>query len=285
MSLSPGFPANGVVIIAAFGGWSDAAASATDAISHLLEVWENEQIYELPIDDYYDFSFNRPEISTNLDGVREIAWPGTKIYRAKSKELPSTDIYLIQGDEPSMRWTSFVKTLLNQIPTDKNSGSQNTMLITLGSMLAEVPHTRPVPINGSSINQQVQELTGYSASNYEGPTGIISVLTFESEARGIPAASLWAALPHYVGAPPCPKGTLALIRGLEDVLDTSIPVLDLVEEARAWQSGVEELAVEDDEVAEYIKSLEESQDTAELPEASGEAIAREFERYLRRREK
>jgi predicted ATP-grasp superfamily ATP-dependent carboligase len=110
------------------------------------------------------------------------------------------------------------------------------------------------------------------------------VLAFEASKRNIPAASIWAVLPHYVGAPPCPKGTLALIRGLEDVLDTSIPVLDLVEESRAWQTGVEELATEDEEVADYIKSLEESQDTADLPEATGEAIAREFERYLRRRE-
>jgi len=283
LSLNPNFPAESTVIIAAFAGWNDAAAAATDALNHLLDVWECEEIFELPIDDYYDYSFNRPEISTSPQGVRELSWPGVKIYRVKSDPIPGSIFYLIQGDEPSMRWSGFAKLLLTEI--QKYNSNSSTVLLTLGAMLAEVPHTRPVPVNGSSYNPELQAITGYSMSNYEGATGIISVLNFEAELIGIPAASIWAALPHYVGAPPCPKGTLALIRGLEDVLDISIPVLDLVEDARAWQTGVEELAVEDEEVAEYIRSLEESQDTAELPEASGEAIAREFEKYLRRREK
>jgi predicted ATP-grasp superfamily ATP-dependent carboligase len=178
-----------------------------------------------------------------------------------------------------MRWENFSNSILDQV-----GNNPSTILITLGAMLAEVPHTRPVPVNGATINKELQDLTGYTMSNYEGPTGILSVLAAQAERRGVAAASIWAALPHYVGAPPCPKATLALIRGLEDILNISIPVLELVEDARAWQTGVEELAIEDEEVAEYIRSLEESQDTAELPEASGEAIAREFERYLRRRE-
>lgn len=279
MSLKPSFPADSTLIIAAFGGWNDAAASATDAIEHLLEVWDCEEVFDLDIDDFYDFTYNRPEISTNFDGQREIAWPSTKVYKAKAESMPTTDIYLIHGDEPSLKWRGFANLLLDKIPS-----ASSTVLITLGAMLAEVPHTRPVPVNGSTGNKDLQDITGYAVSNYEGPTGILSVLAAEAEFRNIAAASIWAALPHYVGAPPCPKGTLALIRGLEDVLDTTIPVLDLVEDSRAWQTGVEELAVEDEEVADYIKSLEESQDTAELPEASGEAIAREFERYLRRRE-
>lgn len=279
MSLKPNFPTDSTLVIAAFGGWNDAAASATDAIEHLLEVWDCTEIFDLNIDDFYDFTYNRPEISTNFEGQREISWPSAKIYRAKSESLPTTDIYLIQGDEPSLKWRRFANELLDQIPK-----TQSTVLITLGAMLAEVPHTRPVPVNGSTGNKDLQEITGYNVSNYEGPTGILSVLAAEAEFRDIAAASIWAALPHYVGAPPCPKGTLALIRGLEDVLDTTIPVLDLVEDSRAWQTGVEELALEDEEVADYIRTLEETQDTAELPEASGEAIAKEFERYLRRRE-
>lgn len=279
MSLKPNFPAKSTVIIAAFGGWSDAGGAATDAINHLIEVWDGKLRYELPMDSYYDFSFNRPEITVDENGVRQIIWPGTKLYSATSPALPETKLFLIQGDEPNLRWIEYANSLLEQIPK-----SESTVLITLGAMLAEVPHTRPVPINGTTSNEELALITGYSPSNYEGPTGIISVLAFEASKRNIPAASIWAVLPHYVGAPPCPKGTLALIRGLEDVLDTSIPVLDLVEESRAWQTGVEELATEDEEVADYIKSLEESQDTADLPEATGEAIAREFERYLRRRE-
>lgn len=279
LAIKPNFPAGSTIVVAAFGGWSDAGACATDAINHLIDVWDGKLTYELPTDDYYDFSFNRPEIETDENGKRQLTWPGTKIYEVKPTGLLDTKIYLIQGDEPNLKWTVFANTLLDQIPS-----SESTVLITLGAMLAEVPHTRPVPISGTTSNEELALLTGYSPSNYEGPTGIISVLAFEAAARNIPAASIWAALPHYVGAPPCPKGTLALVRGLEDVLDTSIPVLDLVEEARAWQTGVEELATEDEEVAEYIRSLEETQDTAELPEATGEAIAREFERYLRRRE-
>jgi predicted ATP-grasp superfamily ATP-dependent carboligase len=279
LSLSTNFPADSTIVIAAFGGWNDAAASATDVIDHLIEVWNGTEYFEVQRDDFYDYTYNRPEVSTNLEGIREIEWPGTKIYKAKTESLPTTQIFLVQGDEPSMRWENFSNSILDQV-----GNNPSTILITLGAMLAEVPHTRPVPVNGATINKELQDLTGYTMSNYEGPTGILSVLASQAERRGVAAASIWAALPHYVGAPPCPKATLALIRGLEDILNISIPVLELVEDARAWQTGVEELAIEDEEVAEYIRSLEESQDTAELPEASGEAIAREFERYLRRRE-
>jgi predicted ATP-grasp superfamily ATP-dependent carboligase len=279
LSLSTNFPADSTIVIAAFGGWNDAAASATDVIDHLIEVWNGTEYFDVQRDDFYDYTYNRPEVSTNLEGIREIEWPGTKIYKAKTESLPTTQIFLVQGDEPSMRWENFSNSILDQV-----GNNPSTILITLGAMLAEVPHTRPVPVNGATINKELQDLTGYTMSNYEGPTGILSVLASQAERRGVAAASIWAALPHYVGAPPCPKATLALIRGLEDILNISIPVLELVEDARAWQTGVEELAIEDEEVAEYIRSLEESQDTAELPEASGEAIAREFERYLRRRE-
>jgi hypothetical protein len=279
LSLSTNFPADSTIVIAAFGGWNDAAASATDVIDHLIEVWNGTEYFDVQRDDFYDYTYNRPEVSTNLEGIREIEWPGTKIYKATTESLPTTQIFLVQGDEPSMRWENFSNSILDQV-----GNNPSTILITLGAMLAEVPHTRPVPVNGATINKELQDLTGYTMSNYEGPTGILSVLASQAERRGVAAASIWAALPHYVGAPPCPKATLALIRGLEDILNISIPVLELVEDARAWQTGVEELAIEDEEVAEYIRSLEESQDTAELPEASGEAIAREFERYLRRRE-
>jgi predicted ATP-grasp superfamily ATP-dependent carboligase len=168
---------------------------------------------------------------------------------------------------------------LNQVPTNKK-----TVLITLGALLADVPHTRPIPVNGTTSNAELQEITGFEMSRYEGPTGILGILQTEAESRGIAGMSLWAAVPHYVAAPPCPKATLAILRSIEDLLDVAIPIDDLVEDARAWQTGVEEMTSEDEEVAEYVRNLEESQDTAELPEASGEAIAKEFERYLRRRE-
>ena len=273
------FPRNTTIVIAAFGGWNDAAQSATDALEHLLDVWHSEEVIDLPGDDYYDYQFNRPEVSIGLAGDREVAWPGTTIFKATADTLPDTTIYLVHGVEPSMRWKQFCTDIMAQLEL-----GESTVLVTLGALLADVAHTRAIPVSGTTSNTQLQTVTGFEPSRYEGPTGILGILQSEFEVQGIPSVALWAAIPHYVASPPCPKATLALIRGLEDLLDTSIPVTELVEEARAWQLGVEELATEDEEISEYVRSLEESQDTAELPEATGEAIAREFERYLRRRE-
>ena len=279
MSALANFPKDCNVIIAAFAGWNDAAQSATDALEALLELWDADELIELNGDEYYDYQFNRPEVSIDLDGTRHIEWPSTTVYRAMASAMPDTSVFLVLGVEPSMRWKSFCADILDQVPTDKK-----TVLITLGALLADVPHTRPIPVNGTTANSELQELTGFEVSRYEGPTGILGILQTEAEARGIAGMSLWAAVPHYVAAPPCPKATLAILRSIEDLLDVAIPIDDLVEDARAWQTGVEEMTLEDDEVADYVRNLEESQDTAELPEASGEAIAKEFERYLRRRE-
>lgn len=273
------FPRNTTIIIAAFGGWNDAGQSATDALEHLLDVWQSEELVDLPGDDFYDYQFNRPEVSIGLDGDREVAWPGTTIFKAATDTLPDTKIFLVHGVEPSMRWKQFCAEILKNIEL-----GERTVLITLGALLADVAHTRPIPVSGTTSNKNLQEISGFESSKYEGPTGILGILQSEFEVQGIPSVALWAALPHYVASPPCPKATLALIRGLEDLLDTAIPVVELVEDARAWQLGVEELSTEDEEISEYVRALEESQDTAELPEATGEAIAKEFERYLRRRE-
>ncbi len=266
-------------MIAAFGGWNDAGQSATDALEHLLDVWHCEEIVDLPGDEYYDYQFNRPEVSLGLAGDREIAWPGTTVFKATADSLPDTKIFLVHGVEPSMKWKQFCAEIMSQLQLDKD-----TVLVTLGALLADVAHTRPIPVSGTTSSKQMQLLTGFESSKYEGPTGILGILQSEFEVQGIPSIALWAAIPHYVATPPCPKATLSLIRGLEDLLDTSIPVDLLIEEARAWQLGVDEMSTEDDEISDYVRGLEETQDTAELPEATGEAIAREFERYLRRRE-
>ena len=279
LELDQTFPRNTTIIIAAFGGWNDAGQSATDALEHLLDVWQSEEIVDLPGDDFYDYQFNRPEVSIGLVGDREVAWPGTTIFKATSDALPDTKIFLVHGVEPSMRWKQFCAEILKHIEL----GERN-VLVTLGALLADVAHTRPIPVSGTTSNKKLQNISGFESSKYEGPTGILGILQSEFEVQGIPSVALWAALPHYVSSPPCPKATLALIRGLEDLLDTSIPVEELVEEARAWQVGVDELSTDDEEISDYVRSLEETQDTTELPEATGEAIAREFERYLRRRE-
>jgi predicted ATP-grasp superfamily ATP-dependent carboligase len=160
------------------------------------------------------------------------------------------------------------------------------LIILLGALLADAPHTRPVPVSvGSSNTKLASDLAGggVSRADYKGPTGIIGVLQHSCTSAGLPTVSLWAQVPHYVAQPPSPKATLALLRGVEDILDAPLPLADLPEEARAWERGVDELAQQDSEVADYVRTLEEAKDAMELPEASGDAIAREFERYFRRR--
>jgi predicted ATP-grasp superfamily ATP-dependent carboligase len=239
-------------------------------------VWSATQIAEFDPEDYYDFQVNRPEV-TFEDDARTITWPTTRLSVARIP-LATRDVVLVHGIEPSMRWRSFTQELLTAA---RELGVE--MVVTLGALLADSPHTRPVPVSGTSSDEAIALRLGYEPSTYEGPTGIVGVLQEACAQAGIPAVSLWAAVPHYVAQPPCPKATLALLARIEDLLDVPVPLGDLPEESRAWQIGVDELAAEDDEIAAYVRTLEEAVDTAELPEASGDAIAREFERYLRRR--
>ncbi len=265
------------VLIAAFEGWNDAGDSASGAISHLCEAWDAQPLADLDSEEYYDYQVNRPHISTNESGIRQLSWPSTRLYVARIP-LVQRDVILVQGIEPNVKWQQFVREILGLA-----AELDVRMVVTLGALLSDTPHTRPVPVTGTSTDIKVGAELGLEPSSYEGPTGIVGVLQEACMRFGIPAVSLWAAVPHYVAQPPCPKATLALLRRIEDLLDMSVPIGDLVEESRAWEIGVDELAAEDDEVADYVKQLEEARDTVDLPEASGEAIAREFERYLRRR--
>ena len=264
------------VMLCAFEGWNDAGDAASGAVLHLEEVWSATQIAEFDPEDYYDFQVNRPEVTFD-EGVRAVTWPTTRLSVARIP-LATRDVVLVHGIEPSMRWRSFTQELLTAA---RELGVE--MVVTLGALLADSPHTRPVPVSGTSSDAGLSLRLGYEPSTYDGPTGIVGVLQDACAQAGIPAVSLWAAVPHYVAQPPCPKATLALLARIEDLLDVPVPLGDLPEESRAWQIGVDELAAEDDEIAAYVRTLEEAVDTAELPEASGDAIAREFERYLRRR--
>ncbi|MGI4895155.1 MAG: PAC2 family protein, partial [Janthinobacterium lividum] len=212
------------------------------------------------------------------DGRRQLTWPTTRVSYARLPDAPR-DVLLVRGIEPSMRW----KTYSQEVVSHARSVSAS-LVVTLGALLADVPHTRPLPVTSSSDDEELSEKYDIEPSHYEGPTGIVGVVQDAVARAGIASMSLWAAVPHYVGQPPSPKGTLALLHRIEEILDVSIPLEDLPEDARAWERGVDELASEDSEIAEYVQQLEEAKDTAELPEASGEAIAREFERYLRRRD-
>jgi hypothetical protein len=265
------------VMIAAFEGWNDAADAASGAVAHLEQAWNAEPIAALDPEDYYDFQVNRPMVGLDDDGERELTWPTTHISVAR-RALDGRDAVLVRGIEPNIRWRTFTGELVG-LADDLDV----RLVVILGALLADVPHTRPVPLTATAGDPVLREEFGLAQSSYEGPTGIVGVLQDACSQVDIPAVSLWAAVPHYVAQPPCPKATLALLSRLDDLLESHVPLGDLGEEARAWERGVDELAADDSEVAEYVRTLEAAKDTAELPEASGEAIAREFERYLRRR--
>jgi len=261
----------------AFGGWNDAGEAATGAASHLLSTWENSLIARFDPENFYDFQVNRPFVFVDDSKVRQINWPTTEVFGILTPQFPF-DLVIVKGLEPSMKWKTFSNDLL-----DLADDLEVSKILTVGSLLADTPHTRPITVSGSGSHPDIAKRLGVEVSRYEGPTGILGILQEAAQRRGIDAISLWAALPHYASTPPSPKATLALINALEDFLNISIPLGELQEQSKAWEATVDDMAREDNELAEYIRQLESSKDETELPEATGESIAREFERYLRRR--
>jgi hypothetical protein len=293
---------SGHVLVVAFEGWNDAGEASSGAVSMLKDQLELNSIAEIAAEDYFDYQFNRPIVAQDDDGTRRITWPTVTIYGpktpaavakgrakirlkslAKDAELAvsgdnGSNIYLLLGTEPSRKWKSFTAEVMRIIRENEIGG-----IVFLGAMLADVPHTRPISVFATTENPVVRAELGVEKSNYEGPVGILSVLADAAETAGIPTMSIWASVPHYVHNAPSPKATLALIDRLEEVIDVVIPRGDLMAEAAAWESGIDALAGDDEEMASYIRQLEQARDTVDSPEASGEAIAKEFERYLRKR--
>jgi len=265
------------VIIAAFEGWNDAGEAASGVINHLSLAWQATPVGAIDPEDYYDFQVTRPVTEVAEGKTERLVWPTTRLLAAK-QEATDRDLLLVHGIEPNMRWQGFCSELVTSF-----SELGIELVVLLGALLADSPHTRPVPVAAAASDPALAADLRAEPVDYKGPTGIVGVLQHACADAGIPAVSLWASVPHYVAQPPCPKATLALIRGVEDVLDMSLPLADLPQEARAWERGVDELAEQDTEVADYVRTLEEAKDATDLPEASGDAIAREFERYLRRR--
>ena len=263
-------------MIAAFEGWNDAGESATGAVSHLLTVWTHQQLAITDPEEYYDFQVNRPSIRVDAKIVREIIWPNTIVYAVSTPHL-SNDFLIVKGIEPSMRWRRFADELL-----DLADDYEVKLLITMGALLADAPHSRPIGVTGSGSHPDVAERLGVEISRYEGPTGIVGVLQDAANRRDLDAVSLWAAVPHYVSTPPSPKASLALVNALEDFLEISIAQGDLPDRAKTWEEQVDHMAAEDSEVGDYVKQLESSKDANEIPELSGELLAREVERFLRR---
>jgi hypothetical protein len=267
------------VAVAAFEGWNDAAEAASGLVNHLGIVWQSTPIAAIDPDDFYDFQVNRPVIDVVAGKTERLVWPTTRLSlaRGSSTGLPR-DIVLVHGVEPNMRWRGFTDELITGFT---ELGVE--LVILIGALLADSPHTRPVPVQVSGSDPALLRGVGSEPTDYKGSSGIVGVLQYTCATADIPTVSLWASVPHYVATAPSPKVTLALLRSVEDVLDVSLPLADLPEEARAWERGVDELAQQDSDVAEYVRTLEEAKDATDLPEASGDAIAREFERYLRRR--
>ncbi len=265
------------VVIAAYEGWNDAGDASSGVVDHLIDVWSARIVGAIDPEDFYDFQVNRPVVGSDENGHRRITWPGTQIAVASPPDL-DRDVILVRGLEPNMRWRQFCAELL--AACDELGGE---LVITLGALLADTPHTRPIPVTGTATEPELVDRLKLEQSSYEGPTGIVGIFQDACMRLDIPAVSYWAAVPHYVAQPPCPKATLALLGQIEDLLEVSIPLGELAEDARAWERGVDELAQEDEDIADYVRALEETRDTADLPEATGEAIAREFERYLKRR--
>ena len=271
------------IMIVAFSGWNDAAEAASGAIEHLLSGWRDknddvipELIAEVESEDYYDFQVNRPVVSIDESEIRSITWPTTQVF---GMAIPSMnrDLVIVTGVEPSMKWKSFTSDLL-----DLADDLEVSLIVSLGSLLADTPHTRPISVTGTGAHPSIANRLGVSVSKYEGPTGILGIIQDGCMRRGIDAISLWAAVPHYASNAPSPKASLALINTLEEFLDINIPLSDLPDRADGWEREVNDLAADDSEIADYVKALEESKDAAELPEVSGDTIAKEFERYLRR---
>ena len=286
--------ASGRLLVVAFEGWNDAGEAASGAVSALKELLDLYPIAEIDPEDYFDYQFNRPSIAVDDNGDKQLVWPGVTIY---GPTTPNTgraggladdaqlnvsgsngnNIYLLLGTEPSRGWKTFTREILDVIETN-----EITSIVFLGAMLADVPHSRPISVFTSSENAAVRTQLGIERSGYEGPVGILSVLADAAEKAGISTMSIWASVPHYVHNAPSPKATLAILDKLEEIVDVVIPRGDLVTEAAAWESGIDALAGDDDDMASYIEQLEQARDTVDSPEASGEAIAQEFERYLRR---
>ena len=273
------------IMIMAFSGWNDAAEAASGAVEHLLSGWRDknddvlpELIAEVESEDFYDFQVNRPVVSIDDSAIRSITWPSTQVF---GMSIPSMerDLVIVTGVEPSMKWKSFTSDIL-----DLADDLEVSLIVSLGSLLADTPHTRPITVTGTGAHPAIANRLGVSVSKYEGPTGILGIIQDGCMRRGIDAISLWAAVPHYAANSPSPKATLALINTLEEFLNIKIPLSDLPDRADSWEREVNDLAADDSEIADYVKALEESKDAAELPEISGDTIAKEFERYLRRQQ-
>jgi predicted ATP-grasp superfamily ATP-dependent carboligase len=269
------------LLIAAFRGWNDGGQGASLATGYLAKLWDAKRFAEIDPESFFDFQATRPHVSLEEGVTRRIDWPSTVFYHGRPGGL-DRDVVLLLGIEPNLRWRTFTDLIVGFI---QELGVE--LVVTLGALLADVPHTRPCPVTGSASDPELVERLGLSASRYEGPTGIVGVLHDACRIADISSASLWAAVPHYVSLTPSPKAALALCDRLGDLLGAEIDTAELAEAAENYSEQVSEAVASDPDTAAYVEELEQRADTLEeeanLP--SGDALAAELTRFLRDRER
>ena len=269
------------LLVAAFAGWNDAASAATTALEAVAASLESEPMAQIDPEEFYDFQVSRPTIRMAEGQTREIQWPTNSIVAARARSA-ERDLVLVSGIEPNTRWRTFATAIV-----DVAERLEVEMVVTLGALLADVPHTRPVPITGLASDPELVERLALSRSSYEGPTGIVGVVHDACRQRGLTSASLWAAVPHYVAAVPNPKAALALLRRLEGFTRIAIEASELEEAMDRFETQVDRAVASNPEIEELVHRLEsELDDEANLDAEdvpSGDVIARDFQRFLRQR--
>lgn len=270
-------------MVCAFQGWNDAGDAASTALAFMSTALGARRFAQVDTEEFYDFQANRPRIKLGEEGVREIEWPSVEIFEATIPRAPR-DLVFVRGIEPSLRWRAFSSLI---VELAEALGVQ--MVITLGALLADVPHTRPVAMTGLASDPALLERMGASGpGTYEGPTGIVGVLHGIASDAGMPAMSLWASIPHYVAAAPSPKAALALVRRLESLVGVSVDASELEEAAATYERQVGLAVSSDPDVQAFVERLERDAESEEEPLTpedlpSGELLASEFQRFLRQR--
>jgi proteasome assembly chaperone (PAC2) family protein len=268
------------VLVAAFRGWNDGAQGASLALGYLAQAWAAERFADIDPEEFYDFQVTRPHVALVDGETRRVDWPETAFFHAP---LPGAgrDVVLLLGIEPNLRWRAFsgaITELAQELGVE--------LVVTLGALLADVPHTRPAPVTGSATDPELVSQLGLGSSRYEGPTGIVGVLHDVCRTAGIPSASLWAAVPHYASLAASPKAALALSSRFAELVGADVDLGELERASEAYESQVSEAVAENEETAAYVRSLEERRDALgdELDLPSGDALAEELTRFLREHE-
>ena len=268
------------ILISAFRGWNDGGQGASLAAGYLAKLWNAERLAEVDPEEFFDFQATRPHVKLVEGLTRQIDWPETSFYRTRPKGF-DRDVILLLGIEPNLRWRRFTRLVV-----DYATELSVELFVSLGSLLADVPHTRPSPVTGSASDPELVQRLGLQASRYEGPTGIVGVLHDVCRQESVPSVSLWAAVPHYVSLTPSPRAALALCERLSSLLDVEIEVSELREAAEGYEEQVSRAVAADADTQAYVDDLEQRADEldeSDLP--SGEALAAELTRFLRERDR